>query len=358
MNKPLPIAVAAAVAVVVASFVLAGCGDKESSEPTGAPNIVEADTITLKAQDAEVYAAVPGTVVAVQSVQVASRLMGYIKDIAVVEGQPVRAGQRLFTIDPADIEGGVAQARLGADQATKAMQDAKADYERFSALYKDEVATRQQYEKMKLNYDIAASRAAQAKAGLDTAEGQLKYAVVMSPIDGVVVQKFANQGDIAAPGHPIVMVENASRLQVQTAVSEEIYANLEMGEQIMVEVDGLAEAVEAEVARLSPAADPVAHTHLVKLDIDAKGLRSGAFARVLFPTGSQSMLKVPVESVLNRAGIVGVFVVSDRGVAEYRMVRTGRTANDEVEILSGLAPDDRVVTRNAAALSNGDVVRE
>jgi RND family efflux transporter MFP subunit len=357
MNKHVPIAIAIAIAIAL-GLVLAGCVDKEASESAGTSRVVEAGVITLKVQDAKVYAAVPGTVVAVQSVQVASRLMGYIKDIAVVEGQPVRAGQRLFTIDPADIEGGVAQANQGVDQADKAMEDAKADYERFSALYKDEVATRQQYEKMKLNYDIAASRAAQARAGLTTAEGQLKYAVVMSPIDGVVVQKFANQGDIAAPGHPIVMVENSSRLQVQTAVGEEIYSDLEMGAPINVEVDGLAEAVEARVARLSPAADPVAHTHLVKLDIKSKGLRSGAFARVLFPTGRQPMLKVPVEAVQNRAGIVGVFVINDKGIAEYRMVRTGRTENDEIEILSGLAPDDRVATRNAAALNNGDTVRE
>jgi len=351
MNKLNPILLAVALS-------LTGCGGSHEKTPAAAAaRTVNAGVVTLQPVESAIYSPLPGAVVAQESVQVASRLMGYIKNIAVAEGQSVKAGQRLFTIDPMDIEGGVAQARLGLDQAEKAMQDAKADYARFDALYKDEVVSRQQYEKMKLNYDIAASRAAQAKAGLQTAHGQLRYAVVVSPINGVVVQKFANQGDIAAPGHPVLLVENQAHLQVQTAVSEAIYSGLKLGARIKIEVDGQVQPVEGAVARLSPAADPVAHTHLVKLDVSAPSLRSGAFARVLFPTGRQAVLQVPQEAVLNRAGITGVFVLDAKGVADYRMVRSGRTDHGQVEILSGLAAGDRVVTRNASAVNNGDLVR-
>ncbi len=351
MNKLNPILLALALS-------LSGCGGGHEQKPVAvAGRTVDAGVVTLQPAESAVFSAMPGVVVAQESVQVASRLMGYIKNIAVAEGQSVKAGQRLFTIDPLDIESGVAQARLGLDQAEKAMQDAKADYARFDALYKDEVVSRQQYEKMKLNYDIAVSRAAQARAGLQTAHGQMRYAVVSSPINGVVVQKFANQGDIAAPGHPILLVENQSHLQVQTSVPEEIYSGLSLGEPIQVEIDGQAQVLTAKVARLSPAADPVAHTHLVKLDLSAPRLRSGAFTRVLFPTGRQTVLKVPQEALLNRAGITGVFVLDDKGVADYRMVRAGRTDNGQVEILSGLSAGDRVVTRNASAVNNGDLVR-
>jgi RND family efflux transporter MFP subunit len=356
MFKPLVLALAL---IFLAALSLTGCGGghEKTASTTGAAHSVEAGVITLQTSQSGVLSAMPGTVVAQEAVQVASRLMGYIKDIAVTEGETVKKGQRLFTIDPMDVEGGVTQARLGLEQAEKAMQDAKADYDRFNALYKDEVVSRQQYEKMKLGYDIAVSRAAQAKAGLQTANGQMRYAVVSSPINGVVVQKFANQGDIAAPGHPILLVENQSRLQVQTAVPEEIYSGLKLGAQVKVEVDGQAEPLIAKISRLSPAADPTAHTHLVKLDVSAPNLRSGAFARVLFPTGQQSVLKVPQEAVLNRAGITGVFVLDDKGMAEYRMVRTGSSDNGQIEILSGLSAGDRVVTRNALAVNNGDLVR-
>ncbi len=345
--------------VFAISLSLSACGGKHEEQKAAEPvrNTVQATVVAIQPVESEVYSAMPGSVVALESVKVASRLMGYIKDIAVVEGQTVKAGQRLFNIDPLDIEGGVAQARLGLDQAEKAMQDAKADYDRFANLHKEEVVTRQQYEKMKLNYDIAVSRVAQAKAGLNTAQGQMRYATVTSPINGVVIQKLANEGDIASPGFPVVLVENQARLQVQTSVPESLYPGLRPGAPIQVEVDGMAAPVVGKIANLSPAADPMTHAHTVKLDVAGTGLRSGAFARVLFPTGRQTVLQVPRAAVLNRAGIEGVFVVDAKGIAQYRMVRTGNERNGQVEILSGLSAGDRVVTGNAAALNNGDKVQ-
>lgn len=350
-----PLAAALALAF---SFTLAGCGGEDHSKVKEEPaRSVQAQVTAIQPVETQSTTITPGTVVALESVKVASRLMGYIKDIAVVEGQSVKAGQRLFTIDPLDIEGAVAQARLGLQQAEDALKDAKADHERFEALYKDEVVSRQQYEKMKLNYDMAVSRASQAKAGLGTAQGQLKYAVVTSPINGVVTQKLAMEGDIAAPGHPVLMVENPARLQVQTSVPEALFKTLKPGQAVQVEVDGQDKAIVAKVARLSPAADPMSHTYGVKLDVAAVGLQSGAFARVLFPRGSKLVLAVPKAAVLERAGITGVFVVGADGLAQYRMVRTGAVVDGQVEILSGLNPGERVVTGNAQAVNNGDKVQ-
>ncbi len=340
-------------------LTLIGCsGEDKAKTAQEARRTVQAQTTIIQPSEGLATTAVTGTVEALESVRVASRLMGYIRDIAVVEGQAVKAGQRLFTIDPLDIEGAVEQARLGVKQAEDAMKDAEADYKRFENLYKDEVVTRQNYEKMKLNYDMAVTRAAQAKAGLGTAQGQMRYATVTSPINGVVTQKLANEGDIAAPGHPVLMVENPARLQVRGSVSEDIHRGLKLGAQVMVEVDGQDQAVAAKVAQLAPAADPMTHTYTVKLDIAAPGLKSGTFARILFPTGKRTVLAVPEAAVLERAGIVGVFVVDAQGSAQYRMVRLGKQEGGLVEVLSGLNPGDKVVTGNANAVNNGDNVVE
>lgn len=337
---------------------LAGCGGKDHEQAPQAPQpTVQAQVSEIQPMATQATSVTPGSVVALESVRVASRLMGYIRDIAVVEGQAVKAGQRLFTIDPLDIEGAVAQAKLGLKQAEDAMADAKADYDRFSTLYKDEVVSKQHYEKMKLNYEIAASRAAQAKAGLHTAQGQMRYATVTSPINGIVTQKLAMEGDIAAPGHPVLMVENPNKLQVQTTVPEALFKNLRTGQTVRVEIDGQEGALTAKVARLSPAADPMTHTYMVKLDVTAPGLKSGAFARVLFPSGDRQVLAVPKGALLDRAGIAGVFVVDAQGIAQYRMVRTGADLGDRIEILSGLTGGDRVVTGNAQAVNNGDKIQ-
>lgn len=344
------------VAPLVIALGLAGCGGDEQAAPA-TPDSVRAEVSVIQPGTIDATVATPGSVVAIDSVKVASRLMGYIKKIAVVEGQTVKAGQHLFSIDPLDIEGAVAQAEQGLEQADKAMRDAQADYERFTNLYKDEVVSRQQYEKMKLNYDIAVSRAAQAKAGLGTARGQMKYASVSAPISGVVTMKLANEGDIAAPGHPVLMLEDTRRLQVQTSVPEAIFNGLRLGQMVKVEIDGLADMIDAKVARLSPAADPMTHTYPVKLDVAGTGLKSGAFARVLFPQGQRNVLTVPEAAVLDRAGITGVFVVDAQGIAHYRMVRTGAHLNGRIEILSGLNAGEKVVTGNAAAVNNGNKIQ-
>jgi multidrug efflux pump subunit AcrA (membrane-fusion protein) len=137
-----------------------------------------------------------------------------------------------------------------------------------------------------------------------------------------------------------------------------LYRGIRLGQEVMVEIDGQDKPVSAKVGRLSPAADPTTHTYSIKLDIAAPGLRSGSFARVLFPTGKRSVLAVPAAAVLDRAGITGVFVIDAQGAAQYRMVRVGKAAGGLVEVLSGLTTGERVVTGNAQAVNNGDKVSE
>jgi RND family efflux transporter MFP subunit len=348
---------AATAFVVAGAMLLAGCHGKDNAVQAAAGKSVTAQVMTVNLASVAETETTPGTVIAEKHVDLASRLMGYISEIRVREGDTVTKGQLLFTVDPTDIRGGVDQARAGAAQADAALADAKADYERFSNLFKDESVSRQTYEKMALKYHVAESQAAAAHAGLQTAESQLRYAEVRSPIDGVVTQKMASAGDLAAPGRPVLSVENATRLQVQTAVSDAIFPHLKLGDSVLVDADGRAEPAKAKIISLVGAADPMSHTHLVKLELPtASGLRSGTFVHVRFAVGSRQSLRVPNAALLQRAGIVGVFVVNDQGVANYRMVTPGSADDQATEILAGLRNGDRVVIGAGADLESGDRV--
>ncbi|MDO9010607.1 MAG: efflux RND transporter periplasmic adaptor subunit [Gallionella sp.] len=337
--------------------LLSGCQPHDQAAEVQA-RTVEAQVLTVSLTAMPVFDATPGSVISEQQVQVASRLMGYIRDIQVHEGDTVKTGQLLFTIDPSDIQGQVVQARAGHAQAEAALGDAKTDFERFSNLYKEESVPKLQYDKMKLQYSIAQSQARAARAGLDMAESQLRYAEVRAPIAGVVTQKMASAGDLAAPGRPVLVLENPGRLMVQTSVSNETYPLLKLGDSALVEISGQARTLEGKIVRLVPAADALSHTHLVKLDLpDAKGLTSGAFARVRFNVGAGQGISVPKAAILQRAGITGVFVVDGQGIARYRMVRTGEDRDGAVEIAAGLNPGEKVVVGNADKLSSGDRVQ-
>lgn len=347
-----------AILSMVSLLVLVGCGhDAQTQAPAEQGRIVEARTEVAAVQSLPTYHVAPATVVARERVEVASRLMGYIRDITVAEGQTVKAGQHLFTVDPLDVQGQVEFARHAVQQAEDAWRDAQADYERYANLLKDEVVSRQQYEKVKLSRDLAAARLAQAKAQLATASGQLRYASVGAPISGVVTRKLADRGDLAAPGQPVLVLESVGAKQVETQVPEAILAGIKPGQAIQVEVDGLAQPIEARVARISPAADPVSRTFLVKLDVGNEGLRSGAFARALFPLQSRQAIAIPTSALVRRAGIEGVFVVDGEGVARFRMVRSGAQHAGRVEIQAGLEAGERFVAEGAERLVSGDRVK-
>ncbi|MDP2432389.1 MAG: efflux RND transporter periplasmic adaptor subunit [Pseudomonadota bacterium] len=363
---------------LLAASLLAGCGSHdEAGDKQPAARVMQAEVEVASLVKTPAHHPTPATLVAENQVRVASRLMGYIRSIDVVEGQQVRAGQKLFSVDPVDVQGQVEQTRAGVKQAEDALADARVEYQRFEALFKEDAVTRQQFEKMKLQHDMAQSRLAQARAGHNTAAGQLRYATVTSPIAGVVTQKLAHAGDLAAPGHPVLVVENPGRLQVETQVPESVLSALKPGAQVLVEVDGQEKPLLARVARISPAADPVSRTFLVKLDIgnpphpqplsrprekgassgaEAPVLRSGLFARVLFPQGEREALTVPAGALVNRAGITGVFVVGQDGIAQFRMVRAGESRDGRLEILSGLSDGERVVSGGAEKLESGDKV--
>ena len=363
---------------LLAASLLAGCGSHdEAGDKQPAARVMQAEVEVATLTKTPAHHPTPATLVAENQVRVASRLMGYIRSIEVVEGQQVRAGQKLFSVDPVDVQGQVEQTRAGVKQAEDALADARVEYQRFEALFKEDAVTRQQFEKMKLQHDMAQSRLAQARAGHNTAAGQLRYATVTSPITGVVTQKLAHAGDLAAPGHPVLVVENPGKLQVETQVPESVLSALKPGAQVRVEVDGQEKPLLARVARISPAADPVSRTFLVKLDIgnpphpqplsrprekgassgaEAPVLRSGLFARVLFPQGEREALTVPAGALVNRAGITGVFVVGQDGIAQFRMVRAGEARDGRVEILSGLTDGERVVSGDAEKLESGDKV--
>lgn len=337
---------------------LVGCGKgDEAAAPASQARTVEARTEVAALQTLPTYHVAPATVVARERVEVASRLMGYIRDIAVVEGQTVKTGQRLFTVDPLDVEGQVELARHGVQQAEDALRDARADYERYAKLLAEDVVTRQQYEKMRLNRDLAATRLAQAKAQLATASGQLRYAAVTAPMGGVVTRKLADRGDLAAPGQPVLVLESAGPKQVQTQVPEDVLARIEPGQVIQVQVDGLDRRIDARVARISPAADPISRSFQVKLDIAAEGLRSGTFVRALFPLEPRQALTIPAGALLRRAGVEGVFVLDAEGIARFRMVRSGEVSDGRVEIQAGLEAGERYVAEGAAQLSSGDRVK-
>jgi RND family efflux transporter MFP subunit len=343
--------------LLVSSLGLAGCGSEDkSAAQTPAAQTIEAPLAQVELGSIPMTAVMPGTVVSDQKAQISSRLMGYIKDLNVKEGQQVSRGELLFSIDSSDIKSQIAQANSAYQQAQAALNDAKLDYDRFSKLFKEDSVSKQQLDKVRLQYSVAQENLSAAKSGLDQARAQLNYANVRAPFDGIVVQKMADAGALASPGQPIVVLENLQSVSVQTEVAGDLYAVLRAGDEAVVRLDGMEQPVVGTIYTLVGAANPKTRTHTVKLSLpQLTHVNTGTFARVSFTRGERQALMVPKTAVIKRAGIEGVFVVRD-GKAYFAMVRTGMALNGQIEIQAGLDLGEQIVVGNQQSLLNGDRV--
>jgi RND family efflux transporter MFP subunit len=341
------------------SFGLSGCSEEPA--PTGAQNEAvnthEVTVAQVQLGTVPVLVNVPGSVVPDQQARIASRLMGNIQTLPVELGDHVKRGDLLFTIDPQDINSQIAQARAAFQQAQAALENARADFDRFSQLLREESVSRQQFDGVRLQYNVAQENLAAARAGLEQAEAQLTYANVRAPFDGVVVQKLAVAGDLAAPGNPIVVIENLRSLSVQTEVSQDLYAAIKVGDKALIQVDGVNKVLEGEIYSLVSAANPRTRGHTTKLSLPVvDNVNSGTFARISFIRGERQAILIPQAAVVSRAGIEGVFVVTDETQVQFRMVRLGAQKGADVEVQAGLDMGEVIVVSNNQTLVNGDRV--
>lgn len=285
---------------------------------------------------------IAGTVRAKLHATVEAKLNGRIEKMAVGLGDKVSQGQLIAQLDAGEIG-----ARL--EQAAASLEQAGSDWKRISNLFEQQGATRSEY-------DAAQARLRMAKGSVAEARAMMGYVQILAPFAGVVAKKWADVGDLAAPGKPLVEIEDLSGLQLDADVPEAIAGRIERGAQLEIRVDSVAGPVLGRVAEIAPSADSLSRTLRVKLDLPATpGLMPGQFARLILPIGESSSVRVPVSAVLRRGQLELVFVAADHK-ARLRLVKTGKLIGDEVEVLSGLDAGDAVVVSDAAQLTDGQAV--
>lgn len=326
---------------LAATPLFSGC--HQTPEQTGAEPpaaVVRVQTAERKARAATED--VVGTVRPKLSAVIEAKISGRIEQMLVVPGQTVKAGERLVRLDAHEI-----QSRL--DQAAAARQQAESDFQRASDLKQQKILSQSEFDSAQSRFRVAAAAEAEAKT-------MLGYTEIVAPFDGVITRKLADVGDLAMPGKPVLQMENPNALRLEADVPEALIENLKLGDSLAVRIAAVAGEIQGAVAEMSPAADPNSRTFLVKLDLPpAPGLRSGQFGRVAVPVGEVKAIRVPAAAVIQRGQMEMVFVVAS-GRAELRLVKTGRHAGDEVEIVSGLNSGEQVVTEGAAALADGQPV--
>ena len=324
---------------LLAILAAQGCSDDAGKQATAPAVTVKAETLTVKAVEIPARYVTSGSVTSDHRVMITSRISGYIRKLPVREGDRVKKGEVLVRIDPVNAKQTLVQAE--ADLA-----DARADKQRYEALFRAHAASKQQLDRVRLRYKVAKSRVAQAR-------NHLGYAEVRSPVNGVVVEKRMSKGDLASPGAGIMSIEDPASLLVNTYVSEQFVSRIHVGDSVDVEIPSIGRHIRGAVRQVVEAADPVSHQFLVKIAIQDGDLHPGMFAQAGFSIGKRKALIAPAAAIVSRAGLHGVYIVDAKGVAHYRQVRVGAKRDGGIEILAGLHDGDVIAWHGAPTLQTG-----
>jgi RND family efflux transporter MFP subunit len=301
-------------------------------------------------------------------------------EIRVQPGDHVKRGQLLAALDDRSAQAQVQGAEAGVneavqgeaevDQALKAAtadrQFAEATFNRYKGLLAKDSLSRQEFDGAEARFQAALAneraveakkqqilaRQQQARSQQDSARTYLSFSRIVSPVDGIVTAKSVDVGTVVMSGSPVLTVEDATRYRLEASLPEEYLPNAKVGASVSVST-GQGQ-FEGRVAEVVPAADIASHTFLVKIDLPRDcHCRSGEYGQASFPIGEAKGLAVPSSALVDHGELQGIFVVAADGQVEYRLVKTGKTFGNRMEILSGLAAGEKIAISQIDRLRDG-----
>lgn len=346
-----PLAKAGALALVL---FLSACGD--DAPPEAAPSL----TVSLAAPEyreitRDVVAS--GAVAAWEEVSIGVELSGLrVSSVEVEVGSVVAEGDVLIRVDDRTLAAQLAQSDAQVREAQTNLETARRKAARIRELADSQMVALQDAEEAEAARDNAQARLNTAIASRDAARVQRDFTVVRAPVAGVVSARSVQPGQVVGAGGELLRLIHDGRLEWRAELAEGDLMRVDVGTPVRVEAAG--GFVDGVVRRVSPALDPQNRTGTVYVDLPEPGaLRAGMFAQGRIALGRAQALLVPIEALSRRDGRAFVFTVGEDSRVREQAVAVGEPQGDMVEVRDGLTDADRIVTRGAGFLGDGDLVR-
>ncbi|AVR47462.1 efflux RND transporter periplasmic adaptor subunit [Christiangramia fulva] len=346
--------------VALISGISLSCGNEtHTSEVKSDPIKVRLSTPdTVK----DTFLTASGKIEAVENAKLSTRMMGYIHKIYVNIGDRVKKGELLVSINNTDLQAKLAQVNARITEAEAAFKNAKKDYERYQALFEENSASQKEMDDMSANYEMAKARLEAARQMKNEIQSQFTYANIRAPFSGVITNKFVEEGAMANPGMPLLAMEAPGKFEMKAMIPEADISQIKPETDVLVLIKTLDKTVQGKVTEVGSSASNTGGQYPVKISLEetTEGLRSGMYATVQFPVESpeqkNKIVFVPKNVLTYRGDLTGLYTVSSEGTAILRWIRPGRTIGDQVEILSGLEPEEPYITSSNGKITNGSPV--
>lgn len=349
--------------LTLSTLVFLSCG-KEKKEISNSEPAITVKVSGIAADNNSEFVTASGKIEAENSANVSTRMMGYVTKVNVKVGQKVSAGQLLVSINNADLQAKKAQVDASILQATAAYNNAKKDFDRFTALFNQQSASQKELDDMTSRYEMAKAGLEGAKQMRNEVMAQFSYSNITTPFSGEVTNTFVKEGDMANPGMPLVSIEGTGHLQVTAMVSESDITSIKNGMTVSVLVKSTNQKLSGKVSEVSGSAKNTGGQYLVKVNLNntTNKVLSGMFVNVQFPIANKNQVDTTIqsdkvlvpESALVRQGqLTGIYTIGNKDTALLRWLRIGKTFGNQVEILSGLSASEKYIVSAEGKLYNG-----
>ncbi|AGF52252.1 sll0141 [Synechocystis sp. PCC 6803] len=198
------------------------------------------------------------------------------------------------------------------------------------------------------------------RASIEQAQTRQQYATVRAPFPGRVLRRLSEPGNLVQPGTEILQLGDFRQLEIDVQVSELQLAQIALQQKVNVKLDAFpGQTFTGVVTRISPQADVNSRLVPVEITMDNPGEKIGAglLARVSFDASADTNVVVPESAIVDEDAIFVVTKAGEKDVLERRSVTLGQTANGKVEIVAGLAPQERFVVRSSRPLQPDSQIR-
>jgi len=314
-------------------------------------------SVTASAGGAAATTAFDGVVEALRQTVVAAQVPGAVVALHVKAGDRVAAGQLLLRLDAraaeqtaaaGDAQVAAARAALGLAQQDLARQRQLVQQGFISQAALDRAQAQVQAGEAQVQAQLAQAGAARTQTGLH---------LVRAPFAGVVAEVPVALGDMAMPGRALLTLYDPAALRVVAAVPQSVAAGMPLATLPRIELGAARQPVQPLRAELLPTLDAATHTVQLRADLPAglAGVAPGLTARVWLPVAAAApgaagaSPRVPRSAIVHRAELAGLYVLAADGTPQLRQVRLGRADGDQVQVLAGLAPGERVAADAQAA---------
>ena len=374
-RRTLRIAIAVLVLAVLVALGWRGYSARQATraaQATPAQNpvieLAAADLATAQVRELSTGLPISGAIKAINSAVVKARVPGELQGLTVREGDAVQAGQVIARIEPTEYAERLRQAQLQAEAAKSQVDIAQRQYDNNAALVSQGFISKTALDTSLANLNTARANHRAAQAGTEVLRKSVSDTVLRAPIGGHIAQRLAQPGERVSPEARIVEIVDLSQLELEAALSPGDSVAVRVGQTAALHIEGVAQPVQATVARINPSAQAGSRSVPVYLAVDSSGygsakdglpaLRQGLFVQGMLETGSADVLAVPLDAVRTDKPAPYVQLVQ-QGRVVHLNVQPGARSREGGQTLvaaEGLKEGMQVLTGRVGALPEGTVL--